>query len=344
MIRGNTSLTSDPGESAVCQVGDLSFRSRRGSARTLKPHTTVSDQIALLKARGLQVGSDAAAMAGIRRLGFYRLAGYAYPMKTAGKATSGQKTFRSGATFELMVALAEFDKELRSVLLHGLEIIEIALRAAVVDRLGRIDVEAHRNPAVLDGKFTTLGPDGSSAHGQWLERFDALCAKSKEDFVEHHRREYGGRMPIWAAAEVWDFGLLSRLITGLQHRDQTAIAQRFGMVERGVLKSWMHMFNVFRNIAAHHGRLWNRANPIVPLLPTPKACPLLAFLHASPGAKGRLFGVLCCMRVVMLKTMPESDWHRRLKAHLATFPISTLVSPAFAGFPRDWQSLPLWRD
>ncbi|MBO9688335.1 MAG: Abi family protein [Mitsuaria chitosanitabida] len=345
MIRGNTSPTSDPGESAVCHVGDLSFRSPRGSVRHLKPYTTTADQLALLRSRGLQITDEAAARSGIRRLGFYRLAGYAYPLKTT--ATTGAtpgKVFRRGASFELMVALSEFDKALRLLVLHGLEIIEIAVRAAVVERLGKLDVEGHRNPNVLDGKFTATGPDGTSAHTRWLERLDSLCASSKEDFVDHHRQHYGGRMPVWAAAEVWEFGLLSRLTTGLQRRDQRAIARQFGMDQPAVLRSWMHMFNVIRNIAAHHGRLWNRANPIVPVLPDEQACPDVAFLHALPSAKNRLFGVLSCMRIAIRAAMPESDWHQQLKSLMTTFPSTPLVSMAFAGFPHDWQSLPLWCD
>ncbi|WP_267911299.1 Abi family protein [Corynebacterium macginleyi] len=34
---------------------------------------------------------------------------------------------------------------------------------------------------------------------------------SKEDFVSHHKSKYGGTLPIWAAVEIMDWGMLSYL-------------------------------------------------------------------------------------------------------------------------------------
>ena len=104
------------------------------------------------------------------------------------------------------------------------------------------------------------------------------------------------------------------------------------------------MFNVTRNRAAHHARLWNRTNAKVPLLPPRAGSGDLAFLHDDGLALKRLFGTLCCMRVVLRSISADIDWHQQLKSLIARFPRAGNLSIRSAGFPDDWEALPLWRD
>lgn len=346
MIHANTSPTSVPGESAVRHVGAFfSASTSSSSTRPLKPFSEAQQQIALLRSRGLEVHDEAAARSALQRLGYYRLSGYAHAMKLdAAKVDPAHAEFKPGATFPLLVQLADFDKSMRLLVLDGLEVIEIAVRAAVVARLGRVDVEAHRNPALLDGRFTASVSGHPSNHDEWLQRFDLLFSRSKEDLVEHHRLHYGARMPIWAALEIVEFGMLSKLVAGLQHRDRNAIARQFGTGHSGVLTSWLHAFNVTRNRAAHHARLWNRANARAPLLPAPGENNDLAFLHSDEMARKRLFGTLCCMRSMIRAIAPGSSWHIELKRLLNSFPTASSLSIRSAGFPANWEQLPLWSD
>lgn len=347
MIHPNSSPTSVPGESAGFQVGDIfSPLAAANGPQSLKPFTSTHEQIALLRRRGLDVQQEPQAHAVLRRVGYYRLSGYAHSLKQSGSSgNAAADAFHVGASFDQIVGIADFDAALRLLLLDGLGTIELAVRAALVERLGPIDVEAHRNPKLFDRRFTSLDAStGTSPHDEWLKRFDALCAKSKEDFVEHHRRRYGGRMPIWAAVEILELGLLSRLVEGLQFRDAKAMSQRFGVGHPIVLRSWMHMFNVARNRAAHHVRIWNRATTKIPLLPTKEARPDLEFLHEDEHAKTRLFGTLSCMRSMIQAISPQDAWHRQIKALIATFPKAHGLSLRAAGFPSGWETLQLWAD
>jgi abortive infection bacteriophage resistance protein len=54
-----------------------------------------------------------------------------------------------GASLELVVALAEFDKGLRLLALYALETIEVAVRVTVAHHLGRFDPQAHLNPKLF---------------------------------------------------------------------------------------------------------------------------------------------------------------------------------------------------
>ena len=312
----------------------------------LKPYKTYAEQLQLLKDRGLIVEDEAGAMAALARLGYYRLSGYFYPLrKTKPVGQEGRlDEFQDRATFELIVALAQFDKKLRLLALYAIETVEIGVRVAVSHRLGKIHPEAHLIGKLLDGKFVGSSKNGGkSKHEEWIERFDRNRRDSREDFLGHHNGKYDGRMPIWVAIELWDFGLLSRFIAGMQHRDQAAIAQIYGL-DGAVLKSWIRMFNFVRNVSAHHSRLWNRTTPEIPLLPPLDRCRWLEPLHRNDEARTKIFGALTCLRLMMRSIAPHSTWHQQLKEHVGTFPESDLLSIRSAGFPDDWRDSPIWRD
>ncbi|WP_240322586.1 Abi family protein [Austwickia chelonae] len=39
-----------------------------------------------------------------------------------------------------------------------------------------------------------------------MRRYENELRQSREDFVHHHRQKYGGRLPVWAATELMDWG------------------------------------------------------------------------------------------------------------------------------------------
>jgi hypothetical protein len=170
--------------------------------KALKPYKTYPDQLAQLEGRGLTVADRSAALAALQRLGYYRLSGYFYALrKTNPVGKPGrQNDFETGASFELVVALADFDKRLRLLALDAIESVEIAVRVAIAYRLGKFDPLAHLQPRLLDGRFTQQRPgQAQSRHQDWIARFEEQCSKSREEFMQHHREVYGGQVPIWAA-------------------------------------------------------------------------------------------------------------------------------------------------
>lgn len=319
------------------------------ASQNLKPHLTAHQQLDLLKARGLQISNDAEALRSLERFGYYRLSGYFYPLrKTKPVGQPGRRSeFINGASFDLVVELAQFDKKLRLLVLDGIETVETAVRVAIAHKLGQVHPLAHLEPRFLDGKFTQQNPrmpSTESAHQKWCSRYEKALKESKEEFVAHHLDNYNGKMPIWAAIEVWDFGMLSRFFSGMQARDRNAVSAKFGLQDGHVLASWLRTFNFIRNLSAHHSRLWNRAMAEVPALPALERCRALNVLHKNERAKERLFGALTCLWYLVSTIEPNSTWKHQVKEHLATFPRSELVSLSSAGFVPDWESSSLWID
>lgn len=308
----------------------------------LKPHKSFNEQLQLLLQRGLTVDDPQAALRTIERIGYYRLAGYFYPLRqTNPPGQPGRRdAFMRGASFELIVQLYEFDKQLRLLVLDAAERLEVALRVCIAHDLGKRAPDAHKRPEFFDGRFTAPW-NGQSALDRWLQKLAERMSSSHDDFVQHHRLKYGGEMPIWVTIELWDFGMLSRFYAGLRFKDRARLAGTLGGLTAPELVSWLKTLNFVRNVAAHHSRLWNRNVPEVPRMPAAAANQLLSHLHAHQ-ATYRVYGALCCAQYLLRHIHPEADWAERLRAHVNTFPKSPLLGIESAGFPQNWEAEKLW--
>jgi abortive infection bacteriophage resistance protein len=302
----------------------------------------MAEQLALLKQRGLMVDNEAAALDYLARIGYYRLSGYWYPLREIDKATSLQQKrpvrfdhFVPDSHFEDVVNLYVFDKKLRLLALDALERIEMAVRVDVAHLLGEKDPCAHENPACLHGNFTkkvkTKGPNkGKTDHQLWLEKYYSMLHRARrEPFIEHHKNTYAGRLPIWVAIEVWDFGLLSRLFDGMAHADKNQIAHKYGLTDGTTLAKWLRSLNFIRNVSAHHSRLWNIN--VLELSPRPPTWPEMTntrpFMYFAMMAQ--LLAVIC----------PNSTWKQRLVELLINYPVSRNGKLALKDFGvcKDWQ-------
>jgi abortive infection bacteriophage resistance protein len=229
-----------------------------------KPYLPVPDQLALIKSRGMSISDDALAQSFLNRIGYYRLSGYWYPYRkstTSGDGIVVGDNFRPGTKFSEIVELYVFDKKLRMLMMDVIERIEIALRVQITLALGRLGSHAHRDAGALHPNFQRSFALGSteSHHQKWLRLHDEGFARSKEEFAKHFKSKYASEHPpIWIAAEIWDFGAMSVLYSGMRKHGQQAIAEFFNVPSFKVMETWLRALNVTRNICAHHSRLWNK--------------------------------------------------------------------------------------
>jgi abortive infection bacteriophage resistance protein len=324
---------------------------------TLKTFLPVSDQIELLKNRGMAVNDGVMAERCLNRIGYYRLSAYWYPFRMirqgplapkANKSSLRADLFISDTSFKDVFDFYVFDKKLRMHLSDGLERIEIAVRALIADLLGARDPHAHRNPLELDGDFARNldSQTGQPKHQDWLRKQDGYFARSREDFAVHFRNKYSNALaPIWVTCEVWDWGMLATFFSGMKPVDKDTIAKKFGGVNGRQLETWLKAMNHVRNICAHHSRLWNRGLKVTPALPKRGFVPDLDHLpRGNDPSLSRLYVVLAIMRVMLKKIHPtQSDWHRRIATHALSAPSSPLISASSAGFPSEWGMQPLWQ-
>ncbi len=309
-----------------------------------KPHLPVPDQVRLLAGRGLVITDPAGAARWLSVVGYYRLSGYWYPYRAPGPGGVGRAdTFAAGTTFEEVIDLYTFDRRLKLLVLDALERVEIAVRFRVGYTLGRRGPYAHLDPDTLDRSF-----GATAAYTTWRRKVDTAQAASHEDFVEHFRTKYDGRLPVWVVTEILDFGSLSHLYAGLQRRDRDEIAHGLGVTDaagRGngaALVNWLRVLNYLRNTCAHHSRLWNR-NLTVQLAPSHlTAITALAHLSgAGTAVTSRPAGVLAVLAYLTNHVAPDSAWAAELTTLVQTSLPPCHRAPEEMGFPAGWQSLTL---
>jgi len=313
-----------------------------------KPYLSPSEQLELIKNRGMAVSDAILAQSCLERIGYYRLSGYWYPYRESTGSGSNvvvADTFRDGTEFSEIVKLYVFDKKLRLLLLDVIERIEIALRVQITLQLGRHGAQAHRDALVLHGNFSrrTSPKTSTTDHLEWLRRHDEAFKKSKEEFSKHFKSKYPGEPPpIWIAAELWDFGAMSVLFSGLKKNDQKSIASKFEVHSFEIMENWLHSINIARNICAHHGRLWNKANVRQPKWPIPQDCLLLSHLYQNTHAQTRVYGMAALCAYLLRSINPNSKWTNRFKELVKEFPKSSIVNIRSAGFIDGWENQEIW--
>lgn len=244
-----------------------------------KPFLSFSQQLQVLKDRGLEVTDDAAALSCLERIGYYRLSAYWYSLRVASlnQDPATKKVFvhrlddfLPGSSFQHALELYVFDKRLRLLVLDAIERIEVAVRVDVAYQLGAQDPFAHTNPSLLHGNFTKKIQvrTGKTRHQEWLEKYNQVLVRSKEDFVRHYKQKYGLPLPIWVSVELWEFGMLSTFYQGMSVVDKSVIAAKYGVPDWQVMESWLRSMNFVRNVAAHHSRLWNKNLVDQPKMPS----------------------------------------------------------------------------
>lgn len=166
--------------------------------------------------------------------------------------------FKDGTRFSDIYNLYEFDKRLRNTCLNVLESIEIAFRTHISYYLShKYGPTCYCNPEIFacELSYADIG-----------QELNVALTKSRELFIEHHKRKYDSEFPTWVVTEVASFSLISKLYSSLTAKDKKEISETYYQIPYTYLQSWIRSITVFRNICAHYGRIYNRLLTIRPRL------------------------------------------------------------------------------
>lgn len=291
-----------------------------------KPATTFAQQVAQLQSRGMVIADTAQAEFYLSHLNYYRLGAYWLPFES----DHGSHAFMPGTTFDQVLNLYIFDRELRLLIMDAVERVEVSVRTQWAYQM------AHRHGphAHLDGRIAFKQARWQRHLSQLTEQVD----RSDEVFIRHLRDTYQEALPpVWAVCEVMSLGLLSNWYGNIRPMPtRRAIAAPFG-VDDGVLESWLHHLAYIRNICAHHSRLWNREFTITPQAPRSKPAALAGQFQS--GSR-KLYNTLVLLLHLMDVMAPHHHWRLRLKSLLAAHHVNV----AAMDFPADWATRALWQE
>lgn len=296
-----------------------------------KPPLSIEDQIERLQERGMIIANILLAKKYLSHISYYRLASYWWPMY-ADKETH---QFKPNSRFEDVIALYNFDHELRMLLFDVIEKIEISLRTKLIYHLSHeYDPWWFQNDQLFIDTQALI---------KTLSAIQEEVERSKDAFIKEHKKKYREDKrfpPAWKTLELTSLGSLSKLYGNLKNtvKSKDTIAREYGAVNHTYLPSWLQSISQIRNYCAHHSRIWNKNLPgTLKLLPKP---PNL-WLEEVPREHEfqKLYVHMCLMKYLLNVIQPNNSFTERLEQLVKRYPT---VDPNAIGFKSDWSSEPLW--
>lgn len=293
---------------------------------------TITQQIERLQERGLIITSMDKADHYLSHISYYRLGEYWHSMQS----DKVNHIFKENSRFKDVIALYNFDGELKILLFDVIEKIEISLRTKLIYHLSHeIDPWWFQNFNIFINSKELV---------KTLANLEVELTRSKEPTILNHFKNHKDDLrfpPSWKSLEQTSFGSLSKLYGNLKNtvKSKDTIAQEYGAVNHTFLPSWLQSIAQIRNYCAHHSRLWNKNVPGTPkLLPNPPFNWLtdVPKQHEFP----KLYIHLCLMKYLLDRIQPENNFAIRIDYLLKKYPN---VDPNALGLKPNWQNEPLWK-
>ena len=216
----------------------------------IKKPLTVSQQVELLKSRGLLIENEAVARRFLQHINYYTLSGYLYAFKDG-------ENFIKGTTMKKIQAIYQCDKRFKNIILYSLDEVEQNLKTKIAYTLAhKVGALCHEEPSNFKD---------AELFSKFQARFqNAVDNNHKIPFVKHHLTKYDGHFPIWVAVNLFTLGTLEHFFENLQTQYQKYIVKDFNL-SVPIFSSWIHSISYLRNMAAHYMRLYDFKIQLTPL-------------------------------------------------------------------------------
>jgi abortive infection bacteriophage resistance protein len=289
-----------------------------------KPHISYDEQVDKLASRGMVIDDRDEAIRTLQHINYYRLGVYWHSYEV----DHTSHYFAPNTRFSDIVALYDFDRKLRLLVLDAIERIEVSIRTQWTYHLS----QAYGAHAHMIAKLH------SKDWQKTVEDLHKEVRRSDEVFIRRIMQKYPeSSPPIWAVSEIMSFGLLSKWYKNLRVNTARKKIASMYQVHPDILQSWMQHLTVIRNNCAHHSRLWNRhfdrAKPM-----HPQHHPVISSHDFVSGHQ--LFNTLTIILYLLDIISPGHAWRQRYSALVKEHPTVPLKE---MGFPDDWPKRAIWQ-
>lgn len=295
-----------------------------------KPARSITDQISLLKQRGMLFHNELQASHFLENISYYRLKGYWWDMQV----DRVSHVFASNSYFENVIERYNFDRHLRLLLFDAVERIEIALRTKMIYHLSL----SYGATWYLDSKLFT----SSTKRLENVNHLQREFKYSQEIFIKEHKRKHpNSNAESWKIFEVASMGTLSKFYKNLNHQlpEKSLIAKEMGLNLHSELSSWLEAIVYVRNIIAHHSRLWSRNMVKRPIDNINNPIGTWFENKLLPVQRKKPFLIISSMIYMCNKVTPN----HQIKDKILTLIDNNPEIPIYKlGFLNNWRSEPLW--
>lgn len=215
-----------------------------------KPFITYTAQVEkLTNEKHLIVTDTNFAIASLKNISYFGLiGGYKHPF-----IDIQTHKYMNNTSFEDIVALYEFDEELRGLFFKYLCHIEIKLRSSIsyyfCQKHGERQ-EEYLNPA----NYSKTNKKGII---KLIKMLGKMANKNKDyKYLIYQRKKYHN-VPLWVILNALTFGQISKMFEFLPQNIQGLICQDFGNIKKNEMIKYLKVLTLYRNVCAHNERLFS---------------------------------------------------------------------------------------
>ena len=275
-----------------------------------QPPLDVEQQIENLKNIGLVINNEDYARKILNDISYFRL------IKGCGIGLKERNSsFDGSITFENIVRIYFFDAKLRQLISEQIEKIEINFRCRLCNFFCcKYGVTEYENVTHFVNE---------DFHNEFLEAINKeITRKCEFPFVKNFKNNYfGGKLPMYALAEIATFGTLSKFFKNMMSTDKKDFAKIYG-VGYTYLESWIEHISSVRNICAHYNRIYNFKLPKRPML----------YSHDNVEPN-KIFATLLCIKRLLPRDRHWVEFADTLEILFEKYPD---IDKFCIGFPADW--------
>lgn len=161
----------------------------------------------------------------------------------------------NNTTFEDIVALYEFDEELRGLFFKYLCHIEIKLRSSISYYF--CQKHGERQEEYLNPNNYSTSPKSKRGVIKLIKILDNVANKNKDHkYLVYQRNKYHN-VPLWVILNALTFGQISKIFEFLPQKMQGLICQNFGNIKKNDMIKYLKVLTLYRNVCAHNERLFS---------------------------------------------------------------------------------------
>ena len=210
-----------------------------------KEFKTISQQIEILKNKGLIIDDEVMAKDVLLKENYFFLNGYRHIFMNS----NADRTYITGSTFSELYALFLFDRYSRNIFFKNLLIIENRLKSVISYQLSK--KYGYKEKDYLNLRNFTNNPEKRRRVKDVIDKMrrQIRINTSRHNATMHYAKNYG-YIPLWILVKVLSFGMVCELYSIVKEDDKEEIANVFGLsVDQ--LEAFLPILSNYRNLCAH---------------------------------------------------------------------------------------------
>lgn len=309
---------------------------------TTKRFLTFTQQVESLKSeKHIEIPDSQFAEEILQRIGYFSLMGgykqlFRIPFS---------KKYKPGTTFDEIVALYQFDANLRELFLKYL----LQIERHIGNLMAHYFIEAHgisQKEYINPNNYNNI-PRNRNTIGGLMKKLHGAINSTEHGYVNYYRTQYGN-VPLWVTTSVLTFGSLSKMYNVLPQSLRSKVCRHFPAVNQRQLERYLSVLTKYRNVCAHGDRLFTYKT-VDQILDTSLHAKLKIPKKGNQYVYGKqdLFAVVIAFRYLLTKE-DFSDFKRKLvleigKLNKKLIHIAENELLEQMGFPNSWKNLTHYR-